>query len=217
VSLGGVKKTGLMVPHHMSHAASAYYTSDRDSAALYTLDNGVGYLRANGYSGGIYAFGQGNRLAPLAPHYDYHGQFYQRVGEYLDLGLGGAAGKLMGLAPYGEARFFDPCMIGNAYDVFDENYAQGRHASASKSLKHFLNAMKRAAAGDYNALPRRTQHHVADAFGARDVVRPNIDCAMTAQREFSPTTPCAPLRSSRKASPFRTWTPRRWPWRAEGP
>ena len=87
--------------HHESHAASAFYPSPFDEAAIITLD-GVGEWTTTSYG-----FGRGAELHPLAemdfPHslgllysaLTYFAGFKPNSGEY----------KLMGLAPYGEPKY----------------------------------------------------------------------------------------------------------------
>ena len=106
-TLRGVSKPALLVPHHLAHAANAFYQSDLERAAIYTIDNGEGSSHSRGYLGGIYAYGQGTRILPIGPNFSVQGHLYQRAGEFLELGHGAAAGKLMGLAPYGQPRFAD--------------------------------------------------------------------------------------------------------------
>ena len=89
--------------HHESHAASAFYPSPFDSAAILTLD-GVGEWATS-----TIGKGKGNRLEILKelrfPHslgllysaFTYFTGFRVNSGEY----------KLMGLAPYGEPRYVD--------------------------------------------------------------------------------------------------------------
>lgn len=91
----------LFGEHHVSHAASAYYPSPFDSAAVLTLD-GVGEWATSSL-----AIGQANKLEVVKeihfPHslgllysaFTYHLGFKVNSGEY----------KVMGLAPYGEPRF----------------------------------------------------------------------------------------------------------------
>jgi len=188
VTLDGISKPGVMVPHHMCHAASAYYPSDSDDAAIYTIDNGDDLHPVNGYKGGIYALGMANRLLPIGPTYDYHGHFYQRVGEGIRLGHGGAAGKLMGLAPYGAARYFDDSMVGNGIDVFGEGYALGSKTDGAHVLRRLLAAVDSHRNAEAEDLPKHSEHFVAGAHGAEDVVRPNIDLAMSAQKVFEANT-----------------------------
>jgi carbamoyltransferase len=93
----------LFAGHHQSHAASAYYPSPFDSAAVLCLD-GVGE-----WATGSAWQGDGRTLTPLweidFPHslgllysaFTYHCGFRVNSGEY----------KLMGLAPYGEPVYRD--------------------------------------------------------------------------------------------------------------
>jgi len=87
--------------HHEAHAASAFFPSPHERAAILTLD-GVGEWTTTAFGRGA-----GNRLELLReqrfPHslgllysaFTYHCGFRVNSGEY----------KLMGLAPYGEPRF----------------------------------------------------------------------------------------------------------------
>jgi carbamoyltransferase len=89
--------------HHESHAASAFYPSPFEEAAVLTLD-GVGEWATT-----TIGVGEGNRLRLLReitfPHslgllysaFTYFTGFRVNSGEY----------KLMGLAPYGEGRYTD--------------------------------------------------------------------------------------------------------------
>ena len=89
--------------HHLSHAASAFFPSPFDEAAVLTLD-GVGEWTTSSL-----AVGSGNQLEILRemhfPHslgllysaFTYHAGFKVNSGEY----------KLMGLAPYGDPRYAD--------------------------------------------------------------------------------------------------------------
>lgn len=87
--------------HHSSHAASAFFPSPFDEAAIITFD-GVGE-----WSTSTWGIGRGNKIDVLKeirfPHslgllysaFTYYAGFKVNSGEY----------KLMGLAPYGEPRF----------------------------------------------------------------------------------------------------------------
>jgi len=91
----------LFAEHHLSHAASAFFPSPFENAAVLTMD-GVGEWATTSAS-----VGTGNRLDIVReihfPHslgllysaFTYHTGFKVNSGEY----------KLMGLAPYGEPRF----------------------------------------------------------------------------------------------------------------
>jgi len=106
-ALGDLKKSALPVllfaEHHQSHAASAFFPSPFDRAAILCLD-GVGEWATT-----TAWLGDGNSLKPLwqldFPHslgllysaFTYYTGFKVNSGEY----------KLMGLAPYGEPRYVD--------------------------------------------------------------------------------------------------------------
>ena len=102
------KELGAEVPvrfgeHHESHAASAFYPSPFEEAAILTTD-GVGEWTTTSYG-----YGRGSELHILAdikfPHslgllytaFTYFTGFRPNSGEY----------KLMGLAPYGQPRYVD--------------------------------------------------------------------------------------------------------------
>jgi carbamoyltransferase len=101
--LPGFEKEILFCEHHESHAASAFFPSPFERAAVLTID-GVGEWTTT--SIGI---GEGNRLRLVNeirfPHslgllysaFTYYTGFRVNSGEY----------KVMGLAPYGEPRFAD--------------------------------------------------------------------------------------------------------------
>jgi carbamoyltransferase len=93
----------LFAAHHQSHAASAFYPSPFEKAAVLCLD-GVGEWATT-----TAWLGDGNHLVPLweidFPHslgllysaFTYYTGFKVNSGEY----------KLMGLAPYGEPKYVD--------------------------------------------------------------------------------------------------------------
>ncbi len=102
--LGGRYRRGIVFPeHHESHAASAFYPSPFEEAAILTLD-GVGEWTTT--SLGV---GRANRielthelrfphsLGLLYSAFTYFTGFRVNSGEY----------KLMGLAPYGRPRYYD--------------------------------------------------------------------------------------------------------------
>jgi carbamoyltransferase len=105
--LGAIKEASLppllFTQHHESHAASAFYPSPFEEAAVLCLD-GVGEWATSSVW-----LGQGNTLTPQweldFPHslgllysaFTYYTGFKVNSGEY----------KLMGLAPYGEPKYVD--------------------------------------------------------------------------------------------------------------
>lgn len=93
----------LFSTHHLSHAASAFFPSPFEEAAIITID-GVGEWATT-----TYGVGKGNKIEILKdikfPHsigllysaFTYFTGFKVNSGEY----------KVMGLAPYGEPRYVD--------------------------------------------------------------------------------------------------------------
>jgi carbamoyltransferase len=114
VTLNGHRIPGYAVHHHLAHAASSYYASGFGEAAVLTHD---GYAEGESYHGGMYYLGRGPALYPLAPHHLSLGGLYDRVGAALGLGLTGPAGKLMGLAAYGQPTFYSSRFLGNLADL----------------------------------------------------------------------------------------------------
>jgi carbamoyltransferase len=103
---GAYKGQYVFMEHHESHAASAFFPSPFDEAAILTLD-GVGE-----WATGSIAVGRGNKIEMIKelrfPHslgllysaFTYFTGFRVNSGEY----------KLMGLAPYGEPVYRDIMM-----------------------------------------------------------------------------------------------------------
>lgn len=139
VTIRGHAIPGALIPHHLAHAANAYFQSDQEAAMVVTYDGSV-RKEAFGHGGGMFSVAIGNTVAPVVPNFLTSSNMYSRVGIYLKLDQGvGAPGKLMGLAPYGKPRFFTPDMVGNLYDnpsamSVEENFA----------YKHALYLLQRA-------------------------------------------------------------------------
>jgi carbamoyltransferase len=89
------------VPHHLSHAASAFHCSPFRKAAVLTLD-GRGEKATTGY-----AVGEGNRLEWVGQVHLPHslGLLYERVTEYLGFLHGSDEYKVMALASFGKPRY----------------------------------------------------------------------------------------------------------------
>ena len=128
--LTGYKGPILFSQHHEAHAASAFFPSPFDEAAIVCFD-GVGEWATTSYW-----TGRGNRITPLQeirfPHsigllysaFTYYTGFKVNSGEY----------KVMGLAPYGTPKYA-PLIREHLIDIRDDgsfrmnldyfNYAQG--------------------------------------------------------------------------------------------
>jgi len=84
--------------HHLCHAASAFYPSPFDEAAIMTVDGSGEWATA------MLAVGRGTRIEKLAAVNTPHslGAFYHAISRYLGFEYLEGPGKLMGLAAYGD-------------------------------------------------------------------------------------------------------------------
>jgi carbamoyltransferase len=103
-SVGAPARTPLLfTDHHESHAASAFYPSPFESAAILTLD-GVGE-----WSTTTLGSGNGNRIT-LTDHLAFPhslGLLYSAFTYYCGFRVNSGEYKLMGLAPYGRPTYQD--------------------------------------------------------------------------------------------------------------
>jgi carbamoyltransferase len=148
--LGLARKRRYVFPeHHESHAASAFFPSPFEEAAIITLD-GVGE-----WSTATWGRGEGNRieirqeirfphsLGLLYSAFTYFAGFEVNTGEY----------KLMGLAPYGTPRFRER-ILEHLVDVKEDgsfwmdlsyfNYCQGLTMTSPKFERLFEGRPRRA-------------------------------------------------------------------------
>jgi carbamoyltransferase len=88
------------IEHHLAHAASAFFVSPYDEAAILTVD-GFGDFAST-----MLARGNGNQIEVLERVLFPHslGIFYTAVTQWLGFPKYGDEGKVMGLAPYGAPR-----------------------------------------------------------------------------------------------------------------
>jgi carbamoyltransferase len=95
------EKSLLFSEHHLSHAASAFYPSPFEEAAVLTMD-GVGEWSATSL-----AIGRGKSLEVLKEMHFPHsiGLLYSAFTYYLGFKVNSGEYKVMGLAPYGEPRY----------------------------------------------------------------------------------------------------------------
>lgn len=93
----------LFSEHHLSHAASAFYPSPFESAAILTLD-GVGEWTTTSL-----ALGKSNNLKVMKEIHFPHslGLLYSAFTYYTGFKVNSGEYKVMGLAPYGEPRYAD--------------------------------------------------------------------------------------------------------------
>ena len=101
--MGIKKRIHFCDHHHLSHAASAFFPSPFDEAAILTID-GVGE-----WSTTTYGVGGGNRIE-LIDHIRFPnslGLLYSAFTYYTGFKINSGEYKLMGLAPYGGPKYVD--------------------------------------------------------------------------------------------------------------
>lgn len=93
----------LFFDHHLSHAASSFYYSGFEQAALLTVD-GVGEWVTTSYG-----LGTGNKIELFEKVHFPHslGLLYATITAYLGFRVNDGEYKVMGLAPYGQPRFVE--------------------------------------------------------------------------------------------------------------
>ena len=93
----------LFSEHHLSHAASAFFPSPFEDAAVLTMD-GVGEWTTTSL-----AIGRGNQLAVHKEIQFPHslGLLYSAITYYTGFKVNSGEYKVMGLAPYGEPKYAD--------------------------------------------------------------------------------------------------------------
>jgi len=91
----------LFTEHHESHAASAFFPSPFESAAILTID-GVGEWATSSYG-----YGKGNQIHLLSEMHFPHslGLLYSAFTYYTGFKVNSGEYKVMGLAPYGEPKY----------------------------------------------------------------------------------------------------------------
>ena len=111
------------IEHHQSHAASAFFVSPFDSAAILTWD-GTGEDTTT-----LFSKGRDNKIEVLKriklPH--SLGQFYSAVTNFIGFDMfAGDEWKVMGLAAYGKPRYYDffreKVLTTNGHGDFRYNY-----------------------------------------------------------------------------------------------
>ncbi len=128
--------------HHESHAASAFYPSPYNKAAILTMD-GVGEWTSTSYG-----IGDGNDIQLLADIKFPHslGLLYSALTFYTGFKVNSGEYKVMGLAPYGEPKY-KQLIYDHLIDVKDDgsfrmnmeyfNYCQGLTMTNKKFNKLF--------------------------------------------------------------------------------
>ena len=127
---GGYEKRIVFTEHHEAHAASAFYPSPFDEAAIMTLD-GVGE-----WATASFGVGRGNEIELTHELRFPHslGLLYSALTYFTGFRVNSGEYKLMGLAPYGEPRYAE-LILDKLIDLRDDgsfrlrmeyfNYCQG--------------------------------------------------------------------------------------------
>jgi carbamoyltransferase len=127
---GAYRKRIVFTEHHESHAASAFFPSPFDEAAIVTID-GVGE-----WATASIAVGDGNHVGMLQEMRFPHslGLLYSAFTYYCGFRVNSGEYKLMGLAPYGEPKYVE-LILEHLLDLKDDgsfrldmsyfNYCQG--------------------------------------------------------------------------------------------
>lgn len=127
---GAYRKRFVFTEHHESHAASAFFPSPFEEAAVLTLD-GVGE-----WDTASFGSGRGNRIdLTHVMHFPHSlGLLYSAFTYFTGFRVNSGEYKLMGLAPYGDPRFAD-VIRNNLLDIKEDgsfrmdqtyfNYCQG--------------------------------------------------------------------------------------------
>jgi carbamoyltransferase len=168
ISLQGCILPAFFINHHACHAASSYYQSGFNAAAVFSQDGGSGI----GYDSGMFYYGEENRLYPIAPHHSILGVVYDLVAFLMNLGES-SAGKLMGLSAYGKPAFYDRTFLGTRNDLINLT----REVDLANIVEHWLyHCLSLARDLDYDLEP----------FGdtARMTAPINIDIAASTQKWF---------------------------------
>jgi carbamoyltransferase len=128
--------------HHLSHAASAFFSSPYDEAIILTLD-GVG-----GWATSTVSLGKNNKINILKEIHFPHslGLLYSAFTYFLGFKVNSGEYKVMGLAPYGEPNFKD-IILDKLIDVKEDgsfrlsmdyfNYAAGLTMTNNNFAKLF--------------------------------------------------------------------------------
>ena len=135
-------KRYVFTEHHQSHAASAFFPSPFDEAAIITFD-GVGEWTTTSFG-----HGQGNRITLSHELQFPHsvGLLYSAFTYFCGFRVNSGEYKLMGLAPYGEPKYVD-LILDKLIDLKEDgsiwmdmsyfNYCQGLTMTSGKFAQLF--------------------------------------------------------------------------------
>lgn len=152
----------IVISHHMAHAASVYYTSDFNDAAILIVDGNGSDLETTSF-----LVGEGDRIRYIDSYRAQGiGALYHTVSHWiLNMGPGGE-GKTMGLAPFGAA--YDPVLrIEGRYDGIKTDYSRFVRRQPYSDVLNQINPAFRInpLRGEHRRCPDKT--HLLDPYFAR--------------------------------------------------
>lgn len=139
---GAYRKRYVFTEHHESHAASAFFPSPFEEAAILTVD-GVGE-----WATASFGTGRGNKIELTHEMHFPHspGMLYTAFTYYCGFRVNSGEYKLMGLAPYGDPQYVD-LIMDNLIDLKEDgsfrmdmsyfNYCQGLTMTSEKFHRLF--------------------------------------------------------------------------------
>ncbi|MEF8873432.1 MAG: carbamoyltransferase C-terminal domain-containing protein [Candidatus Thermoplasmatota archaeon] len=127
-SIGEAYRTMKTVPHHLAHAAGAYFTSGWDECTVITID-----AAGDGLSSGIY-LGEDQKLKKIAEssYLDSAGDFYASITEMLGFRPMRDEGNVMALAAYHDEEMQD---LSGCIEVKGLGFENHLKVTGSESVK----------------------------------------------------------------------------------
>ncbi len=176
----------VVVPHHLAHAASTFFTSGLNEATILVID-GQGEDEST-----TIAYGKGKQISILKsfPIKDSLGYFYESINKYIGFHYLDS-GKTMGLAPYGKANIdFSNIKISN--DGYTVNLQKElRYDSSYLDEQEALVALWHEELRKYVKSPNKVEY-VFDRYSNKikpkfDIPQPYKNLAASAQAALEKT------------------------------
>jgi carbamoyltransferase len=145
--------------HHLAHAAAAYLTSGFDEAAVITMDGRGGPLSAATF----HARDTNIETLDEEPYTNSLGWFYRDCTRYAGLGDFGE-GKLMGLAPYGNAASGLPA-VSPLIDTVDSKWFRYKSVPTEELTGFPRRVDEDVLSGPYADFAAATQHELERGYG----------------------------------------------------
>ncbi|MFP4051565.1 MAG: carbamoyltransferase C-terminal domain-containing protein [Thermoplasmata archaeon] len=128
--LGLVKDKIVTVEHHLSHAASAYFTCGREKSIVLTVD-----AAGDGLSSGVYLGDQGDlKKIAESSYLDSLGDFYASITEMMGYRPMKDEGKVMSLSGYGDENNTDLSDCISVHGLSFKNHLEVTGQGANKKI-----------------------------------------------------------------------------------